>query len=107
MTEHLTESREDLEQRFLIMGQFVIRAQSLTVTCMNIGCPSCRALHEGLPIPPTVLAVAQEPREDLEEAVVSINDRLETVVEMLDNGCPGREFIVVLLTGATERLDDA
>lgn len=104
VSEHLTEDRADLEQRFLLMGQFVMHARKLTAMCELAAedCPSCIALREALPIPHTVLAAQQEPREDLEEACVSINDRLVTVAEMPDNGCPGRAFVYRLLTDATE-----
>jgi hypothetical protein len=100
---HLTESRAELEERFMLMGGFMLRAREKG--CGAADCVACIALREPIPIPipVSVLGLSAEPREDLEEAVVSIMDRFDTLVEVGGaEDCPGRQYVIDLLTRATE-----
>lgn len=104
MATYQTESRDDLEQRFLIMGQIVLRARAHVAECVVDHCPACEALCDAVALPDTVLAVAHEPREDLESAVRAINDRIETVAATSVDDCPAQAFIRHLLDEASARL---
>jgi hypothetical protein len=100
---YMDEPRGDLETRFRITGQFVLRARELSMGCGLLGCGCCAHLAPPIDLPSTVAAPGREPREDLEDACESIAERLALVATHEDaDVCPAGQWVHGLLEAGSK-----
>lgn len=90
---HRSESRADLEGRFRVLATVLVSARERCIACVW-GCPACELIQEPVPLPAAVLARGHEPREDLENGVELVAERLSAVAGIVGAPeCPARAHV--------------